>query len=71
MSHHDDAITDDDLDTIEERAAAATPGPWHLRFLDDSHAAGLVAVSTALGTDTGRLECWPDFAAGEMVAASW
>jgi len=51
---------DDELRTIEERAEAATPGPWHVRFLDDDHAANLVAVATA-----------PDaVAAGDLVAAT-
>ncbi|MFE0131973.1 hypothetical protein ACFWY6_10410 [Streptomyces sp. NPDC059037] len=61
-------LTDDDLDGIEEIAAAATPGPWHMRQLDDDHAMSLVAVSTV--PDTGRGERWPGFDHGEIVAAT-
>jgi hypothetical protein len=68
VNQRDNAITEEELAAIEERAAAATPGPWHVRLLDDDHAANLVAVSTT--PDTGRGESWPDFAAGEMVAAT-
>lgn len=68
MSQPAEAVTEDELVAIEERVAAATPGPWHVRLLDDDHAANLVAVSTT--PDTGRGERWPDFAAGELVAAT-
>lgn len=61
-------LTDDDLDGIEEIAAVATPGPWHVRQLDDDHAMSLVAVSAV--PDTGRGERWPDFDHGEIVAAT-
>ncbi len=47
-------LTDDELAQIEARAAKATPGPWYVRYLDDSHAASLVAVSTR--PDTGKGE---------------
>lgn len=63
-----DALTDADLVEMEERAEAATPGPWYVRLLDDDHAAGLVAVSTI--PDSGRDDGWPDFAAGQMIAAT-
>ncbi|MEV0319825.1 hypothetical protein ACIBKX_17005 [Streptomyces sp. NPDC050658] len=53
---------------MEEIAAAATPGPWHVRQLDDDHAMSLVAVSTA--PESGRGERWPDFDHGEIVAAT-
>lgn len=43
-----------DLDAIDELCAAATPGPWFVRSLDDDHAMNLVAVSTV--EDTGRGE---------------
>lgn len=36
---------------IEELAGAATPGPWHVRQLDDDFAMSLVAISTV--PDTG------------------
>ncbi|MGK5552738.1 hypothetical protein ACSNOI_14090 [Actinomadura kijaniata] len=61
-------LTDEELDEIEEAAAAATPGPWHVRQLDDVHAMGLVAVGTV--PDTGRGERWPDFDHGEIVATT-
>ncbi|MBO1335994.1 hypothetical protein J3486_32710 [Streptomyces sp. VRA16 Mangrove soil] len=48
--------------------AAATPGPWFVRQLDDEWAMGLVAVSTV--PDTGRGERWPGFDHGDLVAAT-
>ncbi|WP_369223073.1 hypothetical protein AB5J52_18435 [Streptomyces sp. R39] len=57
-----------DLDGIEEICAMATPGPWFVRSLDDSHAMNLVAVSTV--PDTGRGERWPNFDHGELIAAT-
>jgi hypothetical protein len=68
MTQPDQPLSDDDLAAIEQRAEAATPGPWHVRFLDDDHAANLVAVATT--PDTGRGERWPDFAAGDLIAAT-
>ena len=68
MKSHDQALTETELDAIDERSRAATAGPWYVRKLDDDFAAGLVAVSTS--PDTGRAERWPDFAAAEMVAAT-
>lgn len=47
-------LTAQELSQIEARAEKATPGPWYVRFLDDSHAASLVAVSTH--PDTGKGE---------------
>src|SRR4051794_37613525 len=61
-------IGDSELQEIESRAQAATPGPWHVRFLDDDAAANLVAVSTV--PDTGRGERWPAWDDTEMVAAT-
>lgn len=63
-----DPLTDEDLADIEDRARAATPGPWYVRQLDDDSAMNLVAISTAI--DTGRGERWPDFDAGEILAAT-
>ncbi|MEU9455181.1 hypothetical protein [Streptomyces sp. NPDC048277] len=57
-----------DLDEIEELCSAATPGPWFVRILDDTHAMNLVAVSVV--EDTGRGERWPDFDHGELIAAT-
>jgi hypothetical protein len=61
-------LTDEELAAIEELAEAATPGPWFVRDLDDTHAMSLVAISTAPGT--GRGERWPDFDHREIVAAT-
>ncbi|MGW4802744.1 hypothetical protein [Kitasatospora sp. NPDC004272] len=61
-------LTGGELTEIEQRAAAATPGPWYVRQLDDEAAMSLVAVSTA--PDTGRGERWPDFDHGQIVAAT-
>jgi hypothetical protein len=68
MTTPEHSLNDDDLATIERRADAATPGPWHVRLLDDDHAASLVAVATT--PDTGQGERWPDFAAGDLIAAT-
>ncbi|WP_394612985.1 hypothetical protein JNUCC0626_23805 [Lentzea sp. JNUCC 0626] len=61
-------LTDDELDELDGLATAATPGPWFVRALDDTHAMSLVAVSTV--PDTGLGERWPDFDRGEIVAAA-
>lgn len=61
-------LTDDEIREIEQRAAAATPGPWFVRQLDDDYAMSLVAVSIA--PDTGQGERWPDFDHREIVAAT-
>lgn len=57
-----------DLDEIEELCAAATPGPWFVRHLDDESAMNLVAISTA--PDTGETQRWPDFDYQELIAAT-
>ncbi|MGP8303327.1 hypothetical protein ACTPOK_36455 [Streptomyces inhibens] len=54
--------------TDEELAGAATPGPWHVRQLDDDFAISLVAISTV--PDTGAGERWPDFDHRQIVAAA-
>jgi hypothetical protein len=61
-------MTDEELAEIEELANAATPGPWHVRQLDDDFAMSLVAISTI--PDTGLGERWPDFDHHEIVAAT-
>ncbi|MBG0819589.1 hypothetical protein HS048_02295 [Planomonospora sp. ID91781] len=61
-------ISDSGLQEIEDRAQAATPGPWHARFLDDVHAANLVAVSTT--PDVKRGCRWPEWDGSELVAAT-
>ena len=60
--------SDEELTRLLELATKATPTPWFVRHLDDSHAMNLVAVSTV--ADTGRNEIWPDFNANEIVAAT-
>ena len=57
-----------ELTAIAERAEVATPAPWHVRHLDDTHATSLVAISTT--PDTGHGERWPEFEHGEIVAAT-
>jgi hypothetical protein len=59
-------LSDAELDQIERRADAATPGPWFVRLLDD--AMSLVAVSTQ--PDTGQGERWPDFEPSTIIAAT-
>src|SRR6266566_10085610 len=61
-------LSDDDLKGLLELAKMTTTTPWFVRHLDDSHAMNLIAVSTV--PDTGRGERWPDFDAGEIVAAT-
>ncbi|MFK0173607.1 hypothetical protein ACIQU5_32975 [Streptomyces sp. NPDC090306] len=60
--------TDAELADMEELVAVTTPGPWHVRLLDDDWAMGLVAVSTL--PDTGQGERWPHFDHGRIVAAT-
>ncbi|MFJ7105803.1 hypothetical protein [Streptomyces albogriseolus] len=62
------ADCDIDLDEIAEICAAATPGPWFVRHLDDQNAMNLVAISTV--EDTGRGERWPAFDHRDLVAAT-
>lgn len=61
-------LTDEELADLEQLAEVATPGPWYVRFLDDSSAMNLVAISTV--PDNGRGERWPDFDHREIVAAT-
>jgi hypothetical protein len=61
-------MREEELEEIEELCSAATPGPWHVRTLDDDLAMNLVAVSTA--PDSGRAERWPDFDHRDIVAAT-
>ena len=61
-------LTDEELSEIEERARAATPGPWHVRQLDDDFAMSLVAIGTV--PDTGASERWQDFDHRHIVAAT-
>jgi len=62
-------MTQKDLDALASLEAAATPGPWHVRFMDDVHCMSAVAVSTK--PDTGKHESmraggWP----GEEIVAA-
>lgn len=61
-------FSDQELKHLLELAKRATPGPWFVRHLDDSHAMNLVAVSNV--ADTGRGERWPEFNHAEMIAAT-
>ncbi|MFK8908375.1 hypothetical protein [Streptomyces sp. YS-3] len=61
-------LTDEELAEIQELAEAATPGPWHVRFVDDDYAMNLVAIS--ITPDTGLGERWPDFDHRQIVAAT-
>lgn len=47
-------LTEIDLEAIEARSRAATPGPWYVRQLDDAYAANLIAVSTQPDTGEGE-----------------
>jgi hypothetical protein len=53
---------------MEARAAAATPGPWFVRLLDDEAALALVAVATI--PDSGLGERYPEFDDATIVAAT-
>ena len=61
----DQPLGDDQLREIEERAEAATPGPWQVRFLDDDHAANLVAIATT--PETGHPSPPGDLIAATLV----
>ncbi|TWJ12860.1 hypothetical protein LX16_3627 [Stackebrandtia albiflava] len=64
-----DPVSEAELDELEELCAAATPGPWFVRVLDDDAAMNLVAVSTRDGSRSAT-EPWPQFDNGEIVAAT-
>jgi hypothetical protein len=59
---------DAELAEIADLPARATPGPWHVRHLDDEHAMNLVAISTEPDTRLG--ERWPNFDHATMIAAT-
>jgi hypothetical protein len=61
-------MSESELEEIANRASCATPGPWHVRQLDDDWAQSLVAVSTV--PDTGHSERWPDFDHTTILAAT-
>ena len=60
--------SDAELAELAELAARATPGPWHVRSLDDQDSMSLVAVSTE--ADAGLGDHWPDFDHATMIAAT-
>jgi hypothetical protein len=53
-SNQVDGLSSEELGEIQARVDKATPGPWFVRYLDDTHAASLIAVSTE--PDTGKGE---------------
>jgi hypothetical protein len=53
---------------LAKLAGRATPGPWHVRSLDDQDSMSLVAVSTEADTVPG--DHWPDFDHATMIAAT-
>lgn len=61
-------LTEASLQEMEEFCDAATPGPWHVRVLDDRNAMSLIALSTH--SDTGKAERWPHFNHEEMITAT-
>jgi hypothetical protein len=63
-----DPVSEAELADMQDRADAATAGPWFVRQLDDKAAMSLVAVSTV--PDTGRGERWPAFDHQQIVAAT-
>ena len=62
-------MTQDDLEAIAALDAAATPAPWHVRFLDDERCMSAVAISTQ--PDTGSHESmWTGGWPGEEIIAA-
>ncbi|MCM3817336.1 hypothetical protein ACP4TB_03470 [Streptomyces sp. DR3-1] len=61
-------VREEELQEVEELCSAATPGPWHVRTLNDDSAMNLVAVSTVPGA--GAAGRWPDFDHRDLVAAT-
>lgn len=61
-------LTDEQLEQLLQLARKATPTPWYVRYLDDSDAMNLVAISTS--QDSGKGERFPHFDATELVAAT-
>ena len=47
-------LNDDELEEIDSRAAAASPGPWFVRHLDDDDAMSLVAIGRTPDTGQGN-----------------
>ena len=47
-------MNESELEAIRRRAAAASAGPWFVRYLDDEYAANLVAIATRPGPTDGE-----------------
>ena len=63
-----------DLDALAQLERAATPCPWHVRFLDDDHAMNAIGIATE--ADTGEHEdmathggSGPDLLAATLIQA--
>ncbi len=63
-----DELTEEVLEAMSGRAAAATRGPWYVNYLDDDHAMSLIVVSTNAGKPAKAR--WPDFDYKKIVAAT-
>lgn len=61
-------LTNDELLEIEDLVSSATPGPWHVKILDDEAAMNLVAISTSAEQRDGAR--WPDFDQAKIIAAT-
>jgi hypothetical protein len=59
-------LSNEELRGLLALAKKATPRPWYVRHLDDTHAMCLTAISTAPDTE-GR---WPEFDSAQIVAAT-
>jgi hypothetical protein len=60
-------VDEQQLNELEALCVQATPGPWFVRHLDDSHSMNLVAVSTI--QDRAHLP-WPEYGHETIVAAT-
>jgi len=61
-------LSDEELVQLLEMAKKATPRPWFVRHLDDTHAMNFIGISTV--ADAARADRWPEFDHGEIVAAT-
>lgn len=63
-------LTHADLEALAELHARATPGPWHVRFLDDDHCMSAIGISAE--PDTGENEEMATFGGPgpELLAAT-
>jgi hypothetical protein len=65
----DPLISDEELVEMSEVATMATPGPWHVRYLNDSDYMTLVAVSTEVDAENHSSN-YPDFDSRTIIAAT-